>query len=73
MARPKSGELVVDSRPWSRVTIDGADAGTTPVTRKVRAGKHTLVLENEEQGLKKTMTVTVSPDQTETVRVDLKR
>lgn len=71
--RAKNGELVIDSRPWSTVTIDGVSAGTTPVTRKVRPGKHVLVLENDEQGLKKTVTVTVSPDQTETVRVDLKR
>ena len=70
--RPKNGELVVDSRPWSRVTLDGAAWGTTPVTKKVRAGRHTLVLENEEQGLKKTVTVTVTADETETVRVNLK-
>ncbi len=68
------GEIVVDSRPWSSVTLDGVASGVTPtVLRGVRPGRHTLVLENKEQGLKKTVVVVVESEATATVRVDLKR
>ena len=68
------GSVVVDSRPWSTVVIDGDERGTTPtVIRDVPPGRHTLVLENREQGLKKSIVVVVPAGGTQTVRVDLRR
>ncbi|MEW5852793.1 MAG: serine/threonine-protein kinase [Myxococcota bacterium] len=46
-----TGMLTVQSRPWARLFIDGADTGRfTPVSQLVvAAGRHTLELRNDEQ------------------------
>lgn len=46
-----TGFATIDSYPWSRVTIDGAVVGVTPIVRTpLEAGRHVVVLENPEQG-----------------------
>lgn len=45
------GFATIDSYPWSKVTIDGAVVGVTPIVRTpLRPGRHVVVLENPEQG-----------------------
>ncbi|MDP2342211.1 MAG: serine/threonine-protein kinase [Deltaproteobacteria bacterium] len=73
-AKTAPGQIVVDSRPWSTVVLDGKASGVTPtVLRGIRPGAHTLVLENKEQGLRKSVSVVVVAEESVTVRVDLKR
>lgn len=56
--------------PWCEVTIDKVAKGTTPLTTKLPAGTHTVVLSNSEFHVKRTVTLTVLPDQTLRKRYD---
>ncbi|MDX2011636.1 MAG: serine/threonine-protein kinase [Myxococcaceae bacterium] len=68
------GLLSLSTEPWSMVTIDGADAESTPVVqRSLPAGRHTLTLVNEEQGLKDTRVIEIAPGQHLKLRIALKR
>ena len=59
--RHRFGYLNINSIPWSNVTIDGRrQKRPTPLLRiRLRAGRHTVVLENREQSLRKTLKVWV--------------
>ncbi|MGQ0505655.1 MAG: protein kinase domain-containing protein [Myxococcaceae bacterium] len=67
-ARPKpkkkelgDGFLTVRSDPWCDVFIDGQKVGSTPLSRlKVPAGKHTLLLRNEDLALSQKLTIRVA-------------
>jgi hypothetical protein len=73
-AELEPGTLVVDSRPWSAVSIDGVDVGVTPIApREVRPGVHSIVFANDAQDLRKTITVVVKSGRVTTARVDLRR
>ncbi len=56
----KTGKLVINSKPWSRVLIDGRSMGDVPVVRVVAAGKHQVTLIGVE-GQEKTFEVFVAP------------
>ena len=59
------GTLTINSLPASTVKVDGKSVGSTPVTNlAVKAGKHTIVFENSEEGLTKTIEVEVAPGET---------
>ncbi|MHB8420716.1 MAG: serine/threonine-protein kinase [Myxococcales bacterium] len=47
------GSLMVNTDPWSNVTVDGRDYGQTPTTPpiRLRAGRHLLVCTNPDSGL----------------------
>jgi eukaryotic-like serine/threonine-protein kinase len=61
------GMLRINSRPWSQVTIDGRAIGNTPqMNVPLPAGNHRVSLVNPEFNLKKTLTITIKPGQTET-------
>jgi hypothetical protein len=69
---PKTGMLRINSRPWSRVFVDGKPAGNTPqMALEVKAGRHTIKLVNESLGLSKTIKVKVEPGQIATAIVNL--
>ncbi len=70
----RRGFLFIDSVPGASVTVDGvALPDPTPVfAYAVSAGKHVVVLENKEHGLKQTYKVTVKPGMTTSVEVDLR-
>jgi len=70
----RRGFLFIDSVPGATVTVDGvALPEPTPVfAYAVAAGKHQVVLENKEHGLKQTYKVTVKPGMTTSVEVDLR-
>jgi serine/threonine-protein kinase len=62
-----TGLLRVNTRPWSKVSVDGVVVGNTPqMNIKVSAGQHTLKLENPEFGIKQELSVTIQPGQTVT-------
>lgn len=59
------GTLQVNSRPWSRVLLDGRFVGHTPqLALRVAAGKHHILLVNEQMDMSKAFDVTVSAGQT---------
>jgi eukaryotic-like serine/threonine-protein kinase len=61
------GTLRINSRPWAQVVIDGRPIGNTPqMNISLPAGNHRVQLVNPEFNLKKNLTVTIKPGQTET-------
>ena len=56
------GFLVVNTEPWSKVTIDGREIGLTPLPNvQLRAGRHILVCTNPDTGLVHRETVVIPP------------
>jgi serine/threonine protein kinase len=67
------GFLNFDSYPWTEVSENGKRLGTTPLVHiALSPGTHTLSLENTEQGIKKTYTVTIKGGETLNRRLGLK-
>jgi hypothetical protein len=63
--RPQGeGMLVVASSPWCNVSVDGQPRGTTPLSLKLKAGPHAVVLSNPEFHISRTLSVEVQPGQT---------
>jgi hypothetical protein len=58
------GTLVLASSPWCNVTVDGVFHGTTPLTLKLAAGAHTVVLSNPEFHIRRTLSVDVEEGRT---------
>jgi serine/threonine protein kinase len=68
-----SGILRINTRPWSKVSVDGAAVGNTPqMNIKVTAGTHTIMLENPQFGIKQKLTISVKAGETVTRVVTLK-
>lgn len=66
------GTLRVNSRPWSRVIIDGRLIGNTPqLSIQLKAGTHTLNLVNPEFGIDKKLTVEIKAGEVVTRAVTL--
>ena len=56
------GSLSVNTDPWSNVTIDGKDLGSTPLpTVELTSGRHLMVCTNPDSGLVHRETVTIPP------------
>jgi hypothetical protein len=67
---PANGTLVVASSPWCRVLVDGVDRGATPLRLDLPAGKHTLLLVNQDFNVRREFPVTIEPGETLRKRVD---
>jgi serine/threonine-protein kinase len=66
------GTLRVNSRPWSRVYIDGRMVGNTPQMQlSLAAGWHTVTLVNPDFGLQKVLTIRIKPGELVTKIIDL--
>jgi len=46
-----TGTLRLNSRPWTRVSLDGRPVGSTPLILEMPAGPHRLLLANEDFGI----------------------
>lgn len=67
------GFLTFDSYPWTRVSEDGRILGDTPLVRRsLPAGVHVLTLDNAEQGIHQTYSVTISSGEMVSRRLGLK-
>jgi hypothetical protein len=65
------GTLLVNSNPWSRVTIDGQSVGITPLLDvKLPVGPHTVVLETAK-GVKKEFAVIIEAGTKRKIIADL--
>jgi serine/threonine protein kinase len=69
---PAMAVLAINTEPWTRVEIDGASAGTTPVIgRRVRPGRHTVRLTNPGRGITRTLSVTLRAGERRRIVLDL--
>jgi len=68
-ATGNSGYLRINSRPWSKIIVDGIDTGlNTPQTSyRVTAGSHQITLFNPQFNIKETIKVTVAPGEIQTI------
>lgn len=65
---PTFGTLSVNVRgAWGNLVIDGKPQGTTPLTLKLKTGRHTVRVYNEAAGFDLTQKVTVKQGGTETL------
>jgi serine/threonine-protein kinase len=63
----KLGILRINTRPWSRVFVDGKLVGNTPqMNISLAAGTHQLKLVNPDFGMTKTLSVQIAAGQTVT-------
>ncbi len=68
------GKLRIGTKPWTKVYIDGRLYGTTPLMNlKLKAGRHRVVLLNNNFGIRKTIYITIRKNATTTVIRDLRK
>jgi hypothetical protein len=69
------GYLRVNSKPWTKIIVDGVDTGlNTPQTSyRLTPGTHKLTLFNPQFNIKETFTITLSAGETQTVIKDFLR
>jgi serine/threonine-protein kinase len=66
------GQLTLDTTPWTNVYLNGRKLGETPLLKvSVPAGRQTLQLVNEEEGIKKRIEVEIEPGKTTVKRMKL--
>jgi len=67
------GWVTFDTYPWTRVTEGSTSLGTTPLVHvALPAGSHTLTLDNPDQGIHQTYSLTVKAGESMTKRLGLK-
>ncbi|HRI54078.1 MAG TPA: PEGA domain-containing protein, partial [Pseudomonadota bacterium] len=66
------GYLRVNSKPWTKIIVDGVDTGlNTPQTSyRLTPGTHKLTLFNPQFNIKETFTITLNAGETQTVIKD---
>ena len=62
------GALWINLVPWARVTVDGVVLGDTPFRGTLTAGRHRVVLENPDVGLRREFVVTIVAEQVQKVK-----
>jgi len=67
----ETGTLRLSSKPTAMIMVNGQNMGYTPKKLELPAGTHKVTLINNEQGLKKTITVTIKAGATVTEIVPL--
>ncbi len=70
VVRDGEGTLVVASSPWCNVAVDGQPRGTTPVSVKLKAGEHEVVLTNAEFHIRRALSVEIEPNQVVRKKLD---
>ncbi len=66
------GTLILSADPWADIYIDGKRSGSTPNSLTLPAGKHKVVLRNDDLDKKVSFTVTIEPDKTTSVSKSMK-
>ena len=70
---PETGFLSVNTKPWSKVAVDGKLIGTTPLAKhKLPPGRYLISLEGSE-GQRTVRDVTVEEGKTTVIYVNLRR
>jgi hypothetical protein len=65
-----AGSLVVGSKPWCEVMIDGVPVGPTPLTVRLASGHHRVRVQNSEFHIEKSVDVNIHAKQTLRQRFD---
>lgn len=73
VAAAREGTLVVRCIPWANVQVDGRNLGRTPVTHRIKAGRHKLEASNPELGWTHTQWVTVEAGEASEVNLKAER
>ena len=68
LARKGTGELEVFVQPWAEISLDGKSVGQTPYRKRLPAGRYRLQLVNEDSGKTEAIVISVTTDQTTTIR-----
>lgn len=62
------GILRINTKPWTKVYVDGKLKGTTPLMKiRLKAGRHKITMLNNGKGIRKTIWVTIPAKGTKTV------
>ncbi|MFC1654190.1 serine/threonine protein kinase [Myxococcota bacterium] len=73
VSKPEYGFLRVDTDPWSEVYLGRRRLGVTPILRKkMRVGRYRLTFVNQDEGVKKSVSVKIRPGKTTKVVRKLK-
>ncbi len=74
-AQGNFGYLRINSRPWSKIIVDGLDTGlNTPQTSyRVTPGTHQVTLYNPQFNIRETITIRVSAGETATITKTFQR
>ena len=68
------GTLRIQSKPWTKITVDGKDCGTTPLRDyRVAAGRHRVSLVNPGFSINESFAVDIKANETETVIKDFRQ
>ena len=64
IAEAKDGILMVNSKPWTRILIDGRATGLNTPQRKIKlaAGRHSVTLRNDKFKINETFAITIRAD-----------
>lgn len=66
----EKGFLTIDTYPWTKVSVNGRQIGTTPLVRSaLPAGTYTVVLENPDEKISERVTVTIKSGETVSKRL----
>jgi serine/threonine-protein kinase len=66
------GFLTLDTKPWTKVNIDGDPFGVVPLSKKrLSSGKHTLEMINEGENIRVTRVVEIAPNQVTKLQLTL--
>ncbi|HUU01155.1 MAG TPA: protein kinase [Myxococcota bacterium] len=68
--KPKNGSLMVFSKPWTEVAIDGVSYGSTPLDGAIdlKSGPHVVQLTNSSAGIKHRERIHIMPGKKQTLR-----
>ncbi len=68
--KPKNGSLMVFSKPWTEVAIDGVSYGSTPLDGAIdmKPGPHVVQLTNSSAGIKHRERIRIMPGKKQTLR-----
>lgn len=69
----KYGRLTIDTRPWTTVRLDGKKVGVTPLALDVALGKHRVLLENSDSGVRRELDIVVGAEEPAVLRLDLRK
>ncbi len=71
-ARAARGQLNLNTKPWSEVSLGGRKLGITPLLGiELPAGQHDLLCVNPGRGISKTIRVTIEPGETTSLSLKL--